>query len=111
MCAAQLNWYQRVRDCLSKEYAMVCLKEEALKTLDEAVTSNEAVTLFNTIDIVKDPTFQLNTTDEGLPENVTMRDAKLNSLLSRKFDDFINSRTIKLNLNSVVEGKNLQVLH
>lgn len=97
--------YRRVRDCLSKEFAMVCLKEEALKTLNETIMSDQPLTLYDSIDIVRDPSYKVNETEVELPVNATLRSEKLNDLLYEKFEEFVASRAVKFNLNSVFEGK------
>lgn len=88
---------------------MVCLKEEALKTLNETIMSDQPLTLYDSIDIVRDPSYQVNETEVDLPENATLRSEKLNDLLYEKLDEFVASRTIKLNLNSVFEGKHITI--
>lgn len=88
---------------------MVCLKEEALKTLNETIMSDQPLTLYDSIDIVRDPSYKVNETEMELPENATLRSEKLNDLLYEKLDEFVASRTIKLNLNSVFEGKRITI--
>lgn len=82
---------------------MVCLKEEALMTLNETIESDKPVTIYNMIDIVKDPNFVSNATEEPLPKDASRRNERLTEMLEDKMDELIQSRTVKLNLNSVIE--------
>lgn len=85
---------------------MICLKEEALILLNETIVSDKPVTIYDMIDVVKDPNYHSNTTEEPLPKDASLRSEKLTQMLEEKMDELIHSRTVKLNLNSVIqEGK------
>lgn len=82
---------------------MICLKEEALITLNETIESDKPVTIFNMIDILKDPNYKSNITDELLPKDASQRSERLTEMLEEKVDELVQSRTVRLNLNSVIE--------
>lgn len=105
-CKAQYNdIYIKLKDCFGSANAVVCLKEEALNAINQTIYSDKPITLYEMVDIVRDPNYSPNTTEETLPAEASLRSAKLNELLFEKVDEFISSRTIQLNLNSVIEGK------
>lgn len=97
--------YSKLKDCLSSENAVVCLKEEALHAINETIYSDTPLTFYEVVDIVRDPNYKPNNTEEALPEDATQRSTRLNELLFEKVDEFISSRTVQLNLNSVIEGE------
>lgn len=105
-CPAQYSGiYTKLKDCLSAKNAVVCLKEEALNAINETIYSDKPITLYEMVDIVKDPQYISNNTNEALPEDMDLRSAKLNELLFEKLDEFFSTRTVQLNLNSVIEGE------
>lgn len=109
-CQAQYGGiYTKLKDCLSSANAIVCLKEEALHAINETIYSDQPITLYEMVDIVKDPKYSPNDTDEALPEDADLRSVKLNELLYEKIDEFVSSRTVQLNLNSVIEGKRFHI--
>lgn len=105
-CKAQYGViYGKLKDCLTSENAVVCLKEEALHAINETIYSDHPITIYEMVDIVRDPNYTANNTEGTLPEDADLRSAKLNELLFEKVDEFISSRTVQLNLNSVIEGE------
>lgn len=106
ICQAHyINIYAKLKNCLSSENAVVCLKEEALHAINETIYSDQPITLYDMVDIVRDPNYAPNKTEETLPQDSSLRSVKLNELLFEKLDEFISSRTVQLNLNSVIEGR------
>lgn len=94
-----------IRECIRSNSSIVCLKERALKIIDEAVASDQPLQLTEYVDIVRDPSYQMNLTEEeSLPRSLKERSEKLTDLLSRRVDEFFESRTLKLNLAKVFEG-------
>lgn len=105
-CQAQYGGiYTKLKDCLGSANPVVCLKEEALHAINETIYSDQPITLYEMVDIVRDPKYSPNDTGEALPEDADLRSVKLNELLYDKIDEFVSSRTVQLNLNSVIEGK------
>lgn len=106
VCQAQYNdIYTKLKNCFNTASVVVCLKEEALKAINETIYSDKPITLYEVVDIVRDPNYSSNKSEESLPDDVSIRSNKLNELLYEKVDEFISSRTIQLNLNSVIEGR------
>lgn len=105
-CQAQYNdIYTKLKSCFSSPSVVLCLKEEALHVINETIYSDKPITIYEMVDIVRDPTYSSNKSEEILPEDASLRSIKLNELLYEKVDEFISSRTVQLNLNSVIEGR------
>lgn len=97
--------YEKLRDCLGSKNAVVCLKEEALNAVNETVHSDQPITIYDTVDVVRDPNYKINDTGEALPEDAALRSRRLTELLYEKMEEFLSSRTLQLRLNSVIEGE------
>lgn len=104
-CAFEPPILKRVRECLSRPLAMICLKEEALEVLNRTIMSEKPMRIFDTIEIAKDSNYRPNLFENELPEDATERNKKLNSLLHRKVEEFFESRSIKFSLANTFEGK------
>lgn len=93
-----------VRECLRTNSSVVCLKEKALRIIDEAMASDKPLKVSDYVDIVKDPNFQPDkSTLQVLPKDLQQRSEKLNDILVKKVDEFFESRTIKFNLANVFD--------
>ncbi|KAF2894131.1 hypothetical protein ILUMI_12045 [Ignelater luminosus] len=104
-CTAEPALLRRVRECLSKPLAMICLKEEALGVLNRTIMSEKPMKFFETVEIAKDSNYRPNLLDNELPEDPTERGKKLNSLLYHKVEEFFESRSIKFSLANTFEGR------
>lgn len=104
--AYDVSILKSIRECFQGNKCIVCLKEKLLMIIDEALTSDQPLEISDFVDIVRDPNYKLNTTEDEakLPKDPTERSEKLNDLLTKRVDDFFESRTIKFNLAKVVEG-------
>lgn len=96
---------KRMRECFTKDYTIVCLKERALDVINDTIFSDKPMNVYGLINIVKDPNFQANSTDDNnLPIDVNERNVKLNEMLYEKVEEFVESRSMKINLSDVFEG-------
>lgn len=94
-----------VRECLRNNETVVCLKERALGILDEAITSDQPISVNDYIDIIKDPGYQVNlTAKEDLPRDLKERSEMINQLLIKRVDDFFESRSMKFKMAKLVQG-------
>lgn len=93
-----------IASCFSKENPVICLKEEALNVLDRGINSTRSIPVYDLFEIVKDPEYKPKVIDESLPDNVTLRNGRLNEILWEKLDELVNSRTVKLDVEAVSEG-------
>lgn len=105
--AQDVSILRSIRECLKSPMSTVCLKERALTLIDEAMVSEKPIKVLDYVDIVRNPSYQPNTTNlEVLPRDLKERNEKLNDMLLQKVDEFFQSRTVKFNLGSVFdEGK------
>lgn len=96
---------KRMRECFTQDYTIVCLKERALDVINQTIFSDKPLNVYGLINIIKDPNFQVNTTeDNNLPSDVNERNIKLNDMLYDKVEEFVESRSMKINLSDVFEG-------
>ncbi|GLV32667.1 hypothetical protein CBL_00626 [Carabus blaptoides fortunei] len=102
--AQDISILRSVRECLRTNSSMVCLKEKALRIIDEAMVSDKPLKVSDYVDIVKDPNFQPDKSNlQVLPKDLKQRSEKLNDMLVKKVDEFFESRTIKFNLANVFD--------
>lgn len=93
------------KECFYKKYPGVCLKERTLEALNETILDDRTIFL-GFLEIQKNPDYNFNKTeDEDLPEEETERNLKLSDVLMDKIDEFLKSRTIRLNLSNAFEGR------
>lgn len=103
--AYNVSILRSIRECFRGNSSIVCLKERAFELIDEAVISDQPLQISDYVDIVRDPAYKVNMTDEtDLPKDMNERSDKLNDMISRRVDDFFESRTVKFNLARVFEG-------
>ncbi|XP_018321591.1 uncharacterized protein LOC108734501 [Agrilus planipennis] len=105
IAAGDVHIVHRVRKCIGKDYSMVCIKEELLDILNQTVMSHESFRLGNWMEIERDPEYVANHIDEDLPTNMEKRDEKLTELLYRKAEEYFESRSLRLHLADVIEGR------
>ncbi|KAH1017417.1 hypothetical protein HUJ05_008060 [Dendroctonus ponderosae] len=93
-----------IKQCLVLKYPAVCLKERALKALNDTIFVDEPIYL-GYIRIEKNRDFDWNSTkNDGLPNEISKRSIVLNDALYDKIQEFFKSRTIKLNVDEAIEG-------
>lgn len=117
-CAALLNSahcqeasvLKRIRECFTGENVSICLKEKALDVLNETIMSDKPFNIYGFVDIIKDPNFKTNTTEEYLPPNLDERNVQLNKILYDKVEEFVESRSMKVNLSNIFEGERFLML-
>ncbi|RZB40379.1 hypothetical protein BDFB_003542 [Asbolus verrucosus] len=101
ICAAAmdksaLNTLAPFRECLSKSHPGVCLKERALDALNETILSDKPFTLYDMVDIERNPDYHFNNSEGAhLPEEATARSSKLTDVLYNMIEEFFKSRVIK----------------
>ncbi|KAK4875564.1 hypothetical protein RN001_011986 [Aquatica leii] len=95
---------RRIRECLSKPHAIICLKEEAVDFLNRTIMNDRPMRFFDMIDIEKDPNYRCNITVD-LPDDINERSAKLNDVLYHQVENLFESRTVKFSLANVIEGR------
>lgn len=106
VCYCQnVSLIKKIRECIIQEQAILCLKERALDVLNETIFNEKPLNVYGVIDIVKDPNYKVNETEESLPNDLIERNDKLNRMLYDKVEEFVQSRSMKINLSNVFEGK------
>jgi hypothetical protein len=88
--------FPTVRQCITKSEVLECLKDEAIKTLDSAIQSDQEFKVNKFLSIKKNPNFHISeNSDAG-------RSAKqdTNKLLTRKMVDLVKSRTFSFGFGS-----------
>lgn len=94
-----------IRECLKDKNISLCFKERALKIVDEAVISDQPIPVNDYIDIVRDSSYQLNlTSEEELPRDLKERSETLSQLLTKRVDDFFESRSMKFKMAKIMQG-------
>lgn len=94
-----------IKQCLVLKYPAVCLKERALKALNDTIFVDEPIYL-GYIRIEKNRDYDWNSTkNDGLPNEISKRSIVLNDALYDKIQEFFKSRTIKLNVDEAIEGR------
>ncbi|KAL1494626.1 hypothetical protein ABEB36_010196 [Hypothenemus hampei] len=94
-----------IKQCLSDKYPAVCLKERALEALNETVYLDEPI-LIGYIRVERNLDYNWNNTkNEPLPDAISKRSIVLNDALFDKLQEFLKSRTIKLNVDEAIEGR------
>lgn len=100
--AQDLTIIRHIRECLKGPTTVVCLKEKALKIIDEAMISEKPLKVMDMVDIVRNPNYVANKTDlQELPRDLKERNEMLNDMLIQKVDEFFQSRTVKFNLANI----------
>ncbi|KAF5286530.1 hypothetical protein FQR65_LT12534 [Abscondita terminalis] len=95
---------RRVRECLSKPHAIICLKEEAVDLLNRTIMNERPMRFFDMIEVEKDPNYRCNLTVD-LPDDINERSARLNDVLYHQVEELFESRTVKFSLANVIEGR------
>ncbi|KAG5876222.1 hypothetical protein JTB14_011665 [Gonioctena quinquepunctata] len=100
-----LNGISAYKKCFYEKHPSVCLKKKALEALKETIIDDRPITI-GFLEIQKNPDYFVNKTElENLPEEATERSGKLSDVLMEKIDEFLKSRTVKLNLSNAFEGR------
>lgn len=101
----EISIFKSIRECLRENSTALCLKERALKIVDEAVTSDQPIPVNDYIDIVRDSSYQVNlTAEEDLPRDLKERSESLTQLLIKRVDDFFESRSMKFKMAKIMQG-------
>ncbi|XP_056635946.1 uncharacterized protein LOC130444691 [Diorhabda sublineata] len=92
------------KECFYNKSPGLCIKEKTLTALNESIMDERPI-YFGLFEIKKNPDYFLNqTTDLDTGEGIA-RSEKLSDALMQKFEQFLKSRSIKLNLSNAFEGR------
>ena len=84
----QQEVFPSVRKCMNKSEILECLKDEAIKTLDSAISSDKEFMVNKFLTIRKNQNFNITETNAARGAQVDS-----NAALTRKMVDFVKSRT------------------
>lgn len=96
---------KRIRECFTQEHTALCLKEKALDVINETIISDKPFNIYGLVDIIKDPSYKQNITEEYLPTDINQRSDAINQMLYDKVEEFVESRSMKINLANIFEGE------
>lgn len=101
----EISIIKSIRECVKENHTVLCLKERALKIVDEAVFSDQPIPVNDYLEIVRESSYKVNLTEEdNLPRDVNERNEILNQLLAKRLDEFFESRTMQLKMAQIVKG-------
>lgn len=104
---------KKISDCFHSGDSLLCLKKHTLNALQDAIASERPISVSGYFDIVRDENFKTVDPTENEIEskalenqsmNSTARNMVLDDMLLQKFDQFLQSRSLKISLAPVIEG-------
>lgn len=108
--------FKKISECLHNGDSFVCLKEYTVTLLNDAIVNDKTISVSSYFDIVKDQNYHLKEEDKlndnklhqlDTIQNQTEKNIVLDELITDKLEQFLESRSLKINFAPVIEGKGI----
>ncbi|XP_044727546.1 uncharacterized protein LOC123291247 [Chrysoperla carnea] len=106
--------FKKISECLHNGDSFVCLKEYTVTLLNDAIVNDKTISVSSYFDIVKDQNYHLKEEDKlndnklhqlDTIKNQTEKNIVLDELITDKLEQFLESRSLKINFAPVIEGR------